>query len=101
LKTSRDQSAEFKEAISSHAISLESERAERRKQEYRAPKKSVKAQERYALQKAAREAAGNVDEELPRADDNRAQLVKRAEQLLARMAVQLARMMQSLTLSSM
>ena len=80
-----EQSAQFKEALTVHAIALESEREERRQPEFRVPKVSKKAQDRYAEQRTHRAMEGQT-EELPAADDNRQQLVKRGEQLLARMS---------------
>jgi hypothetical protein len=79
-----EQSASLKEAIVFHNLQLQKEREARRSESFRVPKKSTAAQQQYAIDRAARQAQGQ-SEELPSSDDNRLQLVTRANQLLERM----------------
>ena len=80
-----EQSDALKEALVMHTLALAPERDMRRDASMRVTKKSDVARARYEQQRAEREAAGK-SEDLARSDDNRAQLVMHAQQLVHRIA---------------
>ena len=82
-----EQGADLKEAIVAASKSLQEERQARMSADFRVPKVSTKAKERYEEEKEARAAEGD-SEELKRDSENRTQLLARATSLLERMGTE-------------